>query len=83
MLVDRLTHVFTPVELGVVTLAYLQLILDVSSYLGGEQAEDRECPALLLDPIDEFRKEVYQGGIGLRLLPKLLDARFGLFDELC
>ena len=66
-------------------MAYVQLVLATSPQCRGDQAEGRElwCPTLLLDPVDEFRKEVYQGGVGVGLLSGLLDALFGLFDELC
>ena len=65
------------------TLAHLQLVLDTSPHLSGEQAEDRELrrAALLLDPIDELRKEVYQGAVSVGLVSGLLDARLSLFDE--
>ena len=58
LLVDWLVPVFTPVEFGVLTLAYVQLVLATSPQCRGDQAEGRElwCPTLLLDPVDEFRK---------------------------
>ena len=65
-------------------MAYVELVLDTGPHLSGEQAEDRELwrPALLLDPANEFRKEVYQGAVSVGLLSGLLDARFSPFDEL-